>query len=738
MPTRDRRDTPAQDRAAGNREFGRDFSALQQAGMWSNDRTNDRNAVSGAVRGSSAPLPQRSNTGSPTPGRIAGDVAGGARAGAGAASDWRTSTLAADQSGPQSSRGGVTNPALRQGGGAVAAARDGGAPNLGPAISDREIARQQQQGGAIGGAFGSVLGSVTGRGTGAGSGFDQSQLQGTQGWGQGALNIRAPGQVARDMRSGTPTTPAQPGRPSTPAQPQPQGRSAREVLAGVNQSAMGSARDAGRAAEESTQGYFVGPDGQRVNVPGTRRVQDGIGGARGPSVIGDMGAANEEFARANAIRQETIDRQRPQNQVTIIPDSGAQERGPDAQIERLVSRAGSERDPWKRAALNRQISQLQSVAGRQADSQQASDRNQVSLDTAQMQQQGAMDRTQFEAAQRAASSGQLSGTDIYNLARAEREQFDLQRARGGIPDQRPGLDMDTVEAYRAIGDEEGATEYVRQVEREGAKYDLYTTLDRLDIDLEEALELWEQGATTGTVLEGPMRSLYGDRGEQSFAEGGYVQPPMGMEQSMGPTAGPMDMGAGGMATGAGMQPPMMAEYEQYAQGSQQLGIDPIPYEEFVSMQPQPAPAAPAGPAPTEQFGAMGFAMGGEIPDMEGGPAHMAGMGAMGSMGGMGQEEMLAGQIGATMGGEDPYDASGQLLMDTDPNAPTDSIPALIDGQHPAKLDSGEFVIPEHVVRFHGLDKLHKLIAQADKEASNGADRPSTGNTPQTAQSLTAR
>ena len=66
------------------------------------------------------------------------------------------------------------------------------------------------------------------------------------------------------------------------------------------------------------------------------------------------------------------------------------------------------------------------------------------------------------------------------------------------------------------------------------------------------------------------------------------------------------------------------------------------------------------------------------------------------------------------GGEipDPRDVSGRMVMDTDPNAPTDSIPAMVDESMPAKLDSGEFVIPKDVVQFFGTDKLNKMIAQA--------------------------
>jgi hypothetical protein len=62
---------------------------------------------------------------------------------------------------------------------------------------------------------------------------------------------------------------------------------------------------------------------------------------------------------------------------------------------------------------------------------------------------------------------------------------------------------------------------------------------------------------------------------------------------------------------------------------------------------------------------------------------------------------------------------GKMVVDPDPNAPTDSIPAMIDGQQPAALDSGEFVIPRHAVLFHGVDKLKKLIAQAEAQEQGG-------------------
>lgn len=57
-------------------------------------------------------------------------------------------------------------------------------------------------------------------------------------------------------------------------------------------------------------------------------------------------------------------------------------------------------------------------------------------------------------------------------------------------------------------------------------------------------------------------------------------------------------------------------------------------------------------------------------------------------------------------------SSPKYVVDPDPNAPVDSIPAVIDDQQPARLNSGEFVFPTDVVQFYGLDRLNKMIAAA--------------------------
>ena len=74
-------------------------------------------------------------------------------------------------------------------------------------------------------------------------------------------------------------------------------------------------------------------------------------------------------------------------------------------------------------------------------------------------------------------------------------------------------------------------------------------------------------------------------------------------------------------------------------------------------------------------------------------------------------------VGMAKGGAVP--AAGKMVIDTDPNAPTDSIPAVIDGQHPARLDSGEFVFPHDVSMYYGTKFLNGLIEKAKAALGQG-------------------
>ena len=57
-------------------------------------------------------------------------------------------------------------------------------------------------------------------------------------------------------------------------------------------------------------------------------------------------------------------------------------------------------------------------------------------------------------------------------------------------------------------------------------------------------------------------------------------------------------------------------------------------------------------------------------------------------------------------------AAGKMVIDTDPDAETDSIPAMVDGTQPAALNSGEFVMPTDVAMYYGTKFLNSLIEKA--------------------------
>jgi hypothetical protein len=75
-------------------------------------------------------------------------------------------------------------------------------------------------------------------------------------------------------------------------------------------------------------------------------------------------------------------------------------------------------------------------------------------------------------------------------------------------------------------------------------------------------------------------------------------------------------------------------------------------------------------------------------------------------------------VGMAGGGAVP--AAGKMVIDTDPNARTDSIPAMIDGEQPAALNSGEFVFPTDVTSYYGTKMLSGMIEKARQGAQSGA------------------
>jgi hypothetical protein len=164
---------------------------------------------------------------------------------------------------------------------------------------------------------------------------------------------------------------------------------------------------------------------------------------------------------------------------------------------------------------------------------------------------------------------------------------------------------------------------------------------------------------TGGNYASPTMKMAAGGYVPGYADGGMIEDDV-MLGLAGPQMGAVQSASMGGMGGMGMDP-LEAEYAEYVQGAEEMGLPPMPFEEYVQLAQQ----TPEG------------------------------------------EDMMGG-----MGGGDPH-VGGKMVIDPDPNAPTDSIPAMIDGEHPAALDSGEFVIPRHAVLFHGIDKLKKLIAQSE-------------------------
>lgn len=479
--------------------------------------------------------------------------------------------------------------------------------------------------------------------------------------------------------------------------------SAREAIRGVNSNAIQSAMDAGAEAQRANRGYYTNRQGERQYVDGTQRADNALSGVEGISVTGNYGEAAQEFARANEIRQQMIDEQSPENQVTIIPDSGSNRNGDlTDRIARLARQASSTSDLRERAGINSEIRALQGAAGIQADQQQADATNQTQLQAQQMRNQGQMDQVLARASMQAMQPG--DGQRAYNEARARYQNAQAQALEEGRDMEPP--ELPDLEALYNAGREDLVDMEANRYLAERDAYDLAQFTRQSNLSEQEIQEAYTAGELepesrlyeimerlVGPVENFAMGGLVPETGveTQNFAMGGEVMPPS-MSGDM-PAQIPTEPQNG--------PPPLSREYEQYAQGAQQLGVPTVPYEDFVNLMPQ-APAMPnEAPDQTQPYGAMGFARGGEIPN-PGNP-----------------QEMVASAIQGTMQGSD--DVSGREVFDPDPAAGTDSIPAIIDGQQPAALDSGEFVIPEHVVRFHGLDKLRKLIAQADTESQNGAN-----------------
>ncbi len=198
------------------------------------------------------------------------------------------------------------------------------------------------------------------------------------------------------------------------------------------------------------------------------------------------------------------------------------------------------------------------------------------------------------------------------------------------------------------------------------------------------------------------------------------------------------MGNMGMPSSMADLDPVVRQYGQYVSTATQYGLQPVAFPKFIDLLSSARTKLATLPT---QGGGVGFADGGIVDWLKGflpgvGPldapqprpapqptpamgAALLGSGAAGQAAGSIQnramlnnsalEEAMRARQGYAGGGAIPV--AGQQIFG--PGGPkSDSIPAVIDGQQPAALSSGEFVMPVEAVQFHGTDKLNKLIQQA--------------------------
>lgn len=200
------------------------------------------------------------------------------------------------------------------------------------------------------------------------------------------------------------------------------------------------------------------------------------------------------------------------------------------------------------------------------------------------------------------------------------------------------------------------------------------------------------------------------------------------------TMKPLEFSAGGAveayadggqipAYGAAPQPqnPLLAQYGQYLGAAKQTGVAPVPFTQYVNL----LASTRAQPQQT-----IGFEDGGVVEE----PSAGAGTAALDWLKERLSPRSAAGLVRdnfkavdsetekAVMGADTAQQDTEQFAvggaipvsgrkLEGPGTGTSDSIPAVIDGQRPAALSSGEFVIPAHVVRAKGTEFFDKLIAQ---------------------------
>jgi len=262
--------------------------------------------------------------------------------------------------------------------------------------------------------------------------------------------------------------------------------------------------------------------------------------------------------------------------------------------------------------------------------------------------------------------------------RTDKEHPDFKTRPAADPKLRPEIDKSVLSS---LMDGEDQTAYITESTAKQKRYDDLLTTDQNMYDKNmkvTRLLMKEHGVESPSQLVDKVSSDEWDQyvspllsETAGYAEGGVVQPPVY-------GAPPTDERALEAANG----------YRDYAIRAESMGLPVVPFEQFSAMQAGALQGQPTG-----------YAQGGMIEPED--------------------DEFGMPMPESALGGAQGQ--GGKFVTDMNPNAPTDSVPAVVDDAQPAKLNSGEFVLPTDVVQFFGLDRLNRMIAQA---------RKSSGETPQ--------
>lgn len=473
--------------------------------------------------------------------------------------------------------------------------------------------------------------------------------------------------TARNMRAaGTPFTTQKPTAPAAPTAPQ------QPTYTTPNNSALNAFNRASTASmRDSVRPVDGAPGVLRYDRQGQSPLYSNVGGGDFRAGVLTIGAGDGAMAmeRNNRAAEIYASMRQPQQ---VQPQRGGFLGGASGGIESPQNDSAALSERWGfenqiARVTNPMIAAALISARLQAQSgiDQANIRGQYGLQEADMRGQYGLQeadvRGQYGLQEADARAREARGLSDYEFNRGEPDRAldrqikksQLWQANAPRQLEPPQFNKDY---FEALGDQGGT--YLAELRNAQNSY---------AANMEKIQAALSSGMTLEQLMQDPesraiVLSVYDFTPVQRKAEGGLVEDYGALQFARG---GPVY----GAAPNMEQVRPEVNAYQQYVMGAKALGLPPVSFDEFNTVRVGAQQVANAAPAP----GAMRFNQGGPVP------------------------------------------AAGKMVIDADPNAPIDSIPAVVDGNQPAALNSGEFVFPTDVVQFFGTDKLNKMIAAARQQ-----------------------